>query len=122
MNIKGSSDFSINREIMHPNDNANDNVKTSSSIILRSTPWGYPFISRALKSVTHIIMCAAFYMGEYHNVTVLTHCFQNFNRVNITFRETVTCKPYVCYLARYILVSRGPEIEIDSQNLLNLTR
>ena len=104
----------VNREITHPNDNANDNGKTSSSIVIRSTPWGYPFKSRMLKFVTHIIMCAAFYMGEYHDVTILAHYFQNCNRINIMFRETLTCKPYVCYLARYILVPRGPEIEIDS--------
>ena len=91
---------------MHPNNSTNDNVKISSSIVIRSTPWGYLVISFALIPVTHIIMCAAFYMGEYHNVTVtvLAHCFQNCNRVNITFRETVTCKPYVCYLEQYILV------------------
>ena len=41
----------VNREITHPNDNANNNGKMSSSIVVRSTPWGYPFKSLVLKSV-----------------------------------------------------------------------
>ena len=63
------------REITHPDDNANDTLKRSSPIVLRSTLWGYPAISHALKSVTHMIMCAAFSMGECHNVTLWGYCF-----------------------------------------------
>ena len=63
------------REITHSYDTATGNGKRSSPIVLRSTPWRFPAISRALKPVTHIIMCSVYFKGENLSVTVSALCF-----------------------------------------------
>ena len=63
------------REITHSYDTATVNGKRSSPIVLRSTPWRFPAISRALKPVTHIIMCSVYFKGENLSVTVSALCF-----------------------------------------------
>ena len=75
MNLRNINVVRNIREITHSYDTATGNGKRSSPIVLRSTPWRFPAISRALKPVTHIIMCSVYFKGENLSVTVSALCF-----------------------------------------------
>ena len=91
----------------------NDTLQRSSPIVLHTTLWVHSNMS-LLQSCVHHFPWGNAIMVPFGPIVSRT--------VNILFSKMLNCKPYFFYLVGYILVMRGPVIEMDSQNLSNLFR